>query len=133
MKRACWILSALLAVGIVAALAEDEISLNVLLKVDNGVYDLTKLINQRKMDQVVSRSDQGIMAVTDGTNTVPVINVSTGGISFLQNLSTGEVTVVVNMLLKSNEVAVFRPAGTNILVHTEAGFGSVLEYWINAD
>jgi len=136
--RAIWLgFVLILSVGMLAAMAEpvvtNAIKINVFLEVNNGDFELTKSVQNYRANQAGRSQQYAIQNVT--TNPTSLImhpDVAIGGYSYMRNLGTNDIIVTVDLLFKPSDVAVFRVAGTNIIVRTTNDI-SRQEYWVNEE
>lgn len=106
------------ALSVAFAAAADEITVNVLLDVQNGNFALRRQISNYKVTQAGTAADYGIQSVPiNTTNNLNVFNVATPGYVFLRNLSTNNtIYVTCTIQLSSNDVG-----GVNEHDHVHAG------------
>jgi hypothetical protein len=130
MKKYILIMGALVA-GV--AIAANEVTVNTLLRIKNGAYDVQRTVNMLD-SQATSSADQGIMNATPVATAIPISNVVTPKWSYIRNLSTNTaqyIDVTCTIRLYGNDVAVMPIGNTNIQATAQAGTTNKLEYWIN--
>jgi len=115
------------------ALADDEIQATARLYVQNGFNKSEKNVQSLNVDQAGTYAAAGVVAVSTGTNTLPVnADVATAGWAWFRNVSTNtRAWVSVNMLLYPGEFALLPIASTNVTAWTTNGTAN-LDYQINA-
>jgi hypothetical protein len=130
-KSMAWICGVVALVSV--AYAADEITINLLLDVQNGNFALRRQVSNYKVTQSGTAADYGIQSVPiNVTNVLAVSHVSTPGYVFLRNLSTAnDIYVTCIIKLGTNDVALVPVSTTNMTAYCTAGTNN-LEYWINA-
>lgn len=116
-----------------AAIASDEITINLLLDVVNGDFSLRRQVSNYKVTQTTSAADYGIQSVAVGaTNNLNIANVSTPHYVFLRNLdATNDIYVTCVVKLQAGDAAILPVSTTNMTTYSTAGTNK-LEYWVNA-
>jgi hypothetical protein len=128
--RKVWALLAVAVVGIAAAIASDEITVNASLEVRNGFLQDMRRITNLRIDQAAASSAAGVQLV--GTNPVAVAtgDLTTPGFALLRNIggATNVLTITVGVMdastnfcevaeMRYSEVALFRVgAGVELYV-----------------
>ena len=136
MKNVINVLLILCVTSLLATLADNEVKVTAMLRVDNGNFSLQRAVQNYAVNQTGKSSDYGIQTITTSTNLLNIYNV-TGQphYAFFRNLHTNQnIYVTFTMLLLSNDVAVVPVATTNISAYVTGTNGNAqLEYWINAN
>lgn len=132
-------LSVALFLGLVVSVAysTDEVTVNALLSVVNGNFNLQRSVTVYKVNQVTNLSDYGVATIATTTNLLPIANVIIPRYAFFRNVGTGDsITVSCTIQLRAGDVAVLPLASTNITAYKAnvwSGDTARLEYWVNEE